>query len=256
MKIFLFLTFFCFSFSVFSQKSEQVKNYLGEANYFATPSKGEVIFSFQKGQLMRKSDGVKSFAQLLKEAPGYSDSDNAGKLLSIESNGVKVQSMVRASVAVVPESARPFSLPDSISLVDKAEEIKRKATFWESQMWAAIRPLWSVLMHFFWILFPIMIAIMGALWFWAKLSASEEFSGLHYKTSKALTLAVGGTWTVFLINGILTIIGMEMGIVATVFCSAILAAIAYNSAAWIIPNYKQKLGGRPNPNFNSRQLNG
>ena len=156
----------------------------------------------------------------------------------------------------MPESARNFSVPDSLSFLEQTEQLKEKATFWESQMWQVIKPLWSVVMHFFWILFPLCLVVMGALWFWAKLSASEEFSGLHYKTSKALTLAVGGTWTVFLINGFMTVVSMEMGFVGLVFCTALLCVIAYKSAAWIVPNFRQKIGGRPQPNFHNRQLPG
>ena len=249
--LFLFIPFFCFA-----QKSEQVKAYLGESKYMDIPVSGKVNFVFQKGTLTRVSDGKKSFAELLPDGVGYSDADNAGKLKGITENGVLIRPYVSVKSAVVPESARNFSVPDSLSFLEQTEQLKEKATFWESQMWQVIKPLWSVVMHFFWILFPLCLVVMGALWFWAKLSASEEFSGLHYKTSKALTLAVGGTWTVFLINGFMTVVSMEMGFVGLVFCTALLCIIAFRSAAWIVPNFRQKIGGRPNPNFHNRQLPG
>lgn len=240
----------------FAQKSEQVKAYLGESKYMDIPVSGKVNFVFQKGTLSRVSDGKKSFAELLPNGVGYSDADNAGKLKGITENGILIRPYVQVKSAVVPESARQFSVPDSLSFLEQTEQLKEKATFWESQMWQVIKPLWSVVMHFFWILFPLCLVVMGALWFWAKLSASEEFSGLHYKTSKALTLAVGGTWTVFLINGFMTVVSMEMGFVGLVFCTALLCVIAFKSAAWIVPNFRQKIGGRPQPNFQNRQLPG
>ena len=240
----------------FAQKSEQVKTYLGESKYMDIPVSGKVNFVFQKGTLSRVSDGKKSFAELLPDGVGYSDADNAGKLKGITENGVLIRPYVPVKSAVVPESARNFPVPDSLSFLEQTEQLKEKATFWESQMWQVIKPLWSVVMHFFWILFPLCLVVMGALWFWAKLSASEEFSGLHYKTSKALTLAVGGTWTVFLINGFMTVVSMEMGLVGLVFCTALLCIIAFRSAAWIVPNFRQKIGGRPQPNFHNRQLPG
>ena len=249
--LFLLIPLFCFA-----QKSEQVKAYLGESKYMDIPVSGKVNFVFQKGTLSRVSDGKKSFAELLPDGVGYSDADNAGKLKGITENGVLIRPYVSVKSAVVPESARNFSVPDSLSFLEQTEQLKEKATFWESQMWQVIKPLWSVVMHFFWILFPLCLVVMGALWFWAKLSASEEFSGLHYKTSKALTLAVGGTWTVFLINGFMTVVSMEMGFVGLVFCTALLCIIAFRSAAWIVPNFRQKIGGRPNPNFHNRQLPG
>jgi len=239
------LYFLLIPFFAFAQKSEQVKNYLGEAKYMGIPVSGKVNFVFQKGTLSRESDGKKTFGELLKDGVGYSDADNAGKLRGITENGILIRPYVPAKSAVVPESAREFSIPDSISFLEQTENLKKKATFWESQMWQVIKPLWSVVMHFFWILFPLCLVVMGALWFWAKLSASEEFSGLHYKTSKALTLAVGGTWTVFLINGFMTVVSMEMGFVGLVFCTALLCVIAFKSAAWIVPNFRQKIGGRP-----------
>ena len=238
--LFLLIPIFCFA-----QKSEQVKAYLGESKYMDTPIAGKVNFVFQKGTLTRVSDGKKSFAELLPDGVGYSDADNAGKLKGITENGVLVRPYVPVKSAEVGESARKFSVPDSLSFLEQTEQLKEKATFWESQMWQVIKPLWSVVMHFFWILFPLCLVVMGALWFWAKLSASEEFSGLHYKTSKALTLAVGGTWTVFLINGFMGIVSMEMGFVGLVFCTALLCVIAFKSAAWIVPNFRQKIGGRP-----------
>ena len=253
MRTILFLLLPIFAFA---QKSEQVKAYLGESKYMDIPVSGKVNFVFQKGTLSRVSDGKKSFAELLPDGVGYSDADNAGKLKGITENGFLIRPYVPVKSAVVPESARQFSVPDSLSFLEQTEQLKEKATFWESQMWQVIKPLWSVVMHFFWILFPLCLVVMGALWFWAKLSASEEFSGLHYKTSKALTLAVGGTWTVFLINGFMTVVSMEMGFVGLVFCTALLCVIAYKSAAWIVPNFRQKIGGRPNPNFHNRQLPG
>jgi len=253
MRTILFLLLPIFAFA---QKSEQVKTYLGESKYFESPLAGNVNFVFEKGAINRPSDGKKSFAQLLPQGLGYSDKGDVGRLLKITENGVLIRPYVPVKSAVVPESARNFSVPDSLSFLEQTEQLKEKATFWESQMWQVIKPLWSVVMHFFWILFPLCLVVMGALWFWAKLSASEEFSGLHYKTSKALTLAVGGTWTVFLINGFMTVVSMEMGFVGLVFCTALLCVIAYKSAAWIVPNFRQKIGGRPQPNFHNRQLPG
>ena len=249
--LFLLLPLFAFA-----QKSEQVKAYLGESKYMDIPVSGKVNFVFQKGTLSRVSDGKKSFAELLPDGVGYSDANNAGRLKGVTENGVLIRPYVQVKSAVVSESARNFSVPDSLSFLEQTEQLKEKATFWESQMWQVIKPLWSVVMHFFWILFPLCLVVMGALWFWAKLSASEEFSGLHYKTSKALTLAVGGTWTVFLINGFMTVVSMEMGLVGLVFCTALLCIIAFRSAAWIVPNFRQKIGGRPQPNFHNRQLPG
>lgn len=249
------LYFLLIPFFAFAQKSEQVKNYLGETKYMETPIAGKVNFVFQKGTLSRDSDGKKSFAELLKDGVGYSDADNAGRLKGITENGVLIRPYVRTQSAVVGESARPVEF-DSMSFARQTEDLKRTLTFWESKMWQGIRPIWSVVMHLFWIIFPLILIACIVCWVWAKTAGSEEFPKIHYGSSRMLTLLILSTWTIFLISAILTIIGMEMGIVGTVFCGSICALIAYKSATWIIPNYRQKIGGRPQPNFHNRQLPG
>lgn len=253
MRTILFLLLPIFAFA---QKSEQVKTYLGETKYMDIPVSGKVNFVFQKGTLSRVSDGKKSFAELLPDGVGYSDADNAGKLKGITENGVLIRPYVSVKSAVVHESARQFSVPDSLSFLEQTEQLKERLTFWESKMWQAIRPIWSVVMHLFWIIFPLILIACIVCWVWAKTAGSEEFPKIHYGSSRMLTLLILSTWTIFLISAILTIIGMEMGIVGTVFCGSICALIAYKSAAWIIPNYRQKIGGRPQPNFHNRQLPG
>lgn len=253
------ILFLLIPFFAFAQKSEQVKNYLGESKYMDIPVSGTVKFIFQKGPIVRQADGKKTFAELLPEGVGYSDDDKAGKLIKITENGVLIRPYVRTQSAVIPESAQPIDFNttyDSASFVRQTEDLKRTLTFWESKMWQGIRPIWSVVMHFFWIIFPIVFIACIVCWVWAKTAGSEEFPKIHYGSSRALTLLILSTWTIFLISAILTIIGMEMGIVGTVFCGSICALIAYKSAAWIIPNYRQKIGGRPQPNFHNRQLPG
>lgn len=255
--IFLFIAMFS---PCFGQKSEQVKNYLGESRYISNaPDSGRVVFHFQKGQLKRFTDGLKTFSQILPDAPGYSDADNAGKLLSVTVNGVRIAPLQKAAEAGVPHSEiRSLeSLPDSISFADQAEELKRRATFWEGQMWGMIRPIWSVVMHFFWIVFPLILIACVVCWVWAKTAASEQFPTIHYAASRSLTMLILTTWTFFIISACLTIVGMEMGPFGMIFCAAICGLVAYKSAAWIIPNFRHKPNERPqysNPN-NQRQLN-
>jgi hypothetical protein len=257
--IYLFLFIAMFS-PCFAQKSEQVKNYLGESKYLSNaPDSGRVVFHFQKGQLKRFTDGFKTFAQILPEAPGYSDADNAGKLLAVTVNGVRIAPLQKVAEASVPHSEiRTYGETDSIGYVKQIEELEKKGTFWQSQMWILIRPMWGLIMHFFWIGFPLLLAAMGVLWFWAKLSASEEFASLHYRSSKSLTLLVGSTWTVFILNSFFTIVYWELGPVTLTICVGVLAIFAFWSASRIIPNFRQKPGGRPESNNNNntqRQLN-
>lgn len=259
MKKYYVILLCLFSFCCFSQKSEQVKNYLGENRFLSDkPNPGTVNFIFQKGNLKRKTDGSKTFYELLFDATMYSDADNAGALTGITENGILLKRYEVAKSEIGQGSARPinFQIPDSAAMIDQFENLKKRGTFWESKMWSVIRPGWELVMHFFWILFPLLLLIAGILWFWAGLSASEEFSGLHYKSSKSLTLLVGSIWTVFFINIFMTLVSWEMGIVGLSFCFILLVGAGLWSAAWIIPNFRQKANGRPHfQNNTQRQLN-
>ena len=229
----------------FAQKSEQVKAYLGESKYMDIPVSGKVNFVFQKGTLSRVSDGKKSFAELLPDGVGYSDADNAGKLKGITENGVLIRPYVPVKSAEVGESARPFSMgKDSMQWEETFEEVNRTATFWESQMWKFIRPMWGTVMHIFWIAFPILLGLIGTFWFLTSWFASEEFPKAHYWASKSLVCLIGTVFVVFFWNTFLSLVYQEMNMAALVCCTVILALIALWVAKALVKNYKQIPGGR------------
>jgi hypothetical protein len=240
--LFLLIPLFAFSQS----KSEQVKAYLGESKYMDVPISGKVNFVFQKGTLTRVSDGKKSFSELLPDGVGYSDADNAGKLKGITENGVLIRPYVPVKSAVVPESARPFSMPkDSMQWEETFEEVNRTATFWESQMWKFIRPMWGTVMHIFWIAFPILLGLIGTFWFLTSWFASEEFASMHYWSSKILVCLIGTVFIIFFWNTFLSLVYQEMNVIGLVFCTFILAGIALWTGKKLVRNYKQIPGGRP-----------
>jgi hypothetical protein len=239
------LYFLLIPFLAFGQKSEQVKNYLGESKYMDIPVSGKVNFVFQKGTLSRESDGKKSFAELLKDGVGYSDADNAGRLKGIIENGVLIRPYVRTQSAVVPESARQFSMPtDSMDWERTFEEVNRTGTFWQGQMWKFIRPMWGTVMHFFWIAFPILLGLIGTFWFLTSWFASEEFASMHYWSSKILVCLIGTVFVVFFWNCFLSLVYQEMNVVGLVLCTFMLAGIALWTAKKLVKNYRQIPGGR------------
>lgn len=263
----VFLLFFLLPFFAFSQKSEQVKNYLGESRFVSdSPEKGSVTFRFQKGDLKRSTDGSQTYIQLLPAAPGYSDDDNAGHLESILNNGRLVPKFVVEKPAR-SEGVSARTMPaemmggDSLTYAEQIDQFKKQGTIWESKMWLYIKPTWGLIIYFFWILFPILLLLIGIFWFWASLFASEEFPRLHYGASKSLTFLVGTVFTVFFVNIFMELVSMEMGLIGLVFCVACLAIAAFMIAKRLIPNFHQKFGGRPGisgpiHNNNQQRLNG
>lgn len=183
MRTILFLLLPIFAFA---QKSEQVKAYLGESKYFESPLAGNVNFVFEKGAINRPSDGKKSFAQLLPQGLGYSDKGDVGRLLKITENGVLIRPYVSVKSAVVPESARNFSVPDSLSFLEQTEQLKEKATFWESQMWQVIKPLWSVVMHFFGYCFRFVWSLWALFGFGRNYQHRRSFQGCTTKRARRL----------------------------------------------------------------------
>ena len=158
-----------------AQKSEQVKTYLGESKYMDIPVSGKVNFVFQKGTLSRVSDGKKSFAELLPDGVGYSDADNAGKLKGITENGVLIRPYVPVKSAVVPESAREYSMPDSMSTVDYLENAKTESLRWNTAFWKVAKPGWEFAIWFMErILFPFIIIAIALFRYIAKTGAGES----------------------------------------------------------------------------------
>lgn len=134
----IFLLLLC-SVAAAGQKSVHVARYLGDIRYKSAPPAGQVKFAFERAVLLRTSDGRKTYAQILLDAPQFSDSDNAGGLLGIQVNGETVMPEGKkegAAAAVVPtlpeQSGKTFwqDVPDSSKLEEyKREMLEGKARF-------------------------------------------------------------------------------------------------------------------------------
>lgn len=140
-------------------KSVQVANYLGHRAELPAP-KGEVAFVFERQQLTRYADGAKTYLQLLKGAPMFTDADDCGRLQAVFAGNAKIESAPRqveqAAATVGQGSARPLSEAqpqiqwDSAGLRrefdEKGERLKGGMklggqiirAWWESELWGAI----------------------------------------------------------------------------------------------------------------------
>jgi hypothetical protein len=238
----------------FAQKSEQVKNYLGESKYMEAPVSGKVNFVFQKGTLSRESDGKKSFAELLKDGVGYSDADNAGKLKGITENGVLIRPYVRTQSAVVPESARGFDFagPDSAATVDYLENAKVESLRWNTAFWKVAKPGWEFAIWFMErILFPFILIAIAALRYIAKTGAGDSAVTLrgapifghmmyyaHQFSAGALMAISWFVVVMMIVHAILRMVWAGFDPWFIVVVTAVILFFAEKITNWIVPNPK------------------
>jgi hypothetical protein len=76
---------FCGAHALSAQvKTEQIETYLGSYRYAYDKPVGTIKFIFQKAVLTREGSGKRSYKQLLIGQRGFTNADNAGKLLAIQ----------------------------------------------------------------------------------------------------------------------------------------------------------------------------
>ena len=185
------LALLLFSLPMFAQKTVQVSRYLGDIRYFSAPDAGKVKFVFQKAVLVRESDGRKTYAELLKGGANFSDADDAGKLLGIQTVSVSgVPSVIAPDsgnarkVEANAESARPIpetksGLPDSVTVARDIDEAKTSVEKWKADMWRVVRPYWAFVMYLFSSFFLILLLIGGMAWYVSSTAAGESAMNLH-----------------------------------------------------------------------------
>lgn len=178
----------CMAFASMAQKSVHVRRYLGELRYTQDMPTGEVDFVFRNRVYTRNAGGSKTWGQLLTDAPGYSDADDAGKLVGITLDGkvvapAKKQGSEQAQSAVpVPDEVETLpktrgffeSLPDSSELA----VMKRQSIIERRQQWQKVEPTLDYVMWRFWHFMFLIIGIGGILWVLSKASATDAIHDL------------------------------------------------------------------------------
>jgi hypothetical protein len=253
-----------FAVPAFAQSSsEQVANVLAAAGRTnEVPVVGsEVEYEFQRKTYMRRGDGRRTYVALLTSIQNYRD-NAAGSFVRLVVDGEQIAKQTRqvrqASTSAIPVEETDMPI-DSAGLADRLEDARNQFDFYKSQFWQSVRPTWETVMYIFWGLLPILGILGVVLWFWAKLSASEEMPDIHWRSSRALVLLVGLTWTVLIINFTMTLISWEPGPVGLAIGVGVIAWAAFRSASILVPNIQAKPGGRTAflpGNYNNRQLPG
>lgn len=263
----------CFlSVSAFAQKSVRVEKYLGSERYNSAPEAGTVKFIFQAAIIPRKSDGNKTYKQILPEGTMYTDSDNAGKLqhIMVEKKGGSVMRIApedapietgHASVPDAPTSAVPTDgnsvFMDSMQAVEFASKTKQQITETVNGVKRGVTPLWELAMWFFsGFLLPVLIGLAGLLRYVAKTAAGESAVNLHgvpivggllvsaHQWATGVLMVI--SWIVvltLLINAYLWLVylGFSMWFVLIVW--AVILWFAETITNWIVPNMPLVGGG-------------
>ena len=251
---FLSALFVMLASGLFAQKSAQLRA-TDIANKI--PEAGQNIsYVFEKSDIYRTADGRKTYIDLLTSVPSFRD-DGGGKLVAVMSGNRSVykaeqtgdvaavnrNEIMRGNAETV-EGPVNYSLPDSLTTAEMIERGRRQVSFYKTEFWKQVRPVWAFVMYCFWALFPILGIAIVVLRFWAQLSASEEMPVIHWHSSRSLVILVGCTFTVGIINTVLTVVYWELPPVPFILCLSIIGFGAWKAAAFIVPNIQAKPGGR------------
>jgi hypothetical protein len=269
-----------------AQKSAQVREYLGEMRYNQDAPTGEVDFVFRNRVYTRIGGGTKTYDQLLRSGPSYSDADDSGKLVGITVDGkavfpVKAQKKeaVQASTPTVSNEGEEVptlpkvkgffeSLPDSSELAI----MKRQNILERRQQWAKVEPMLEYVMWRFWGYMIMIVGVGGILYILSKASATDaihDLSGYPLIGNAITWLHISTKTVLFLILCIPTVVVLGADVIRYyytqdfsflwLFKYAIICWLWYLAFQKIIPNSPggsgpARMGNYPNNN-NQRQLN-
>lgn len=251
----LIFAFVLFSGGISAQKSVQVEDALGTKIRQIPHAGVQVTYEFERTEIQRTADGKKDYVRLLTNAPMYRDAGggkfvalHADEKIIVRADAVEEVSgremRPRSQGSVKTDAPVDYSMPDSLELVETLDRAKRSVSFYKSEFWRTIRPIWQFVMFAFWALFPVLAVAGLILWFWARLSASEEIPGIHWYSSRALVILVGIVWTIGVINAMMTVVYLEPPTFFFLLCTAGIGIAAWKTAAWIVPNLNARPGGR------------
>jgi hypothetical protein len=228
---------------------------------------GEVRFIFQKMELVRQSDGKRTYKDLLPDGPYYTDEQNAGYLSAIHVKQGSVTMAInptpppKATQAAtqtaipVPSQDKPHRI-DSLSVAQELDAAKTQVDKWRDDAWQVAKPMWEFVMFVFSRIRMVALLIMGILWFLAKVSSEESavnmfgtpiigrwLHSVHQSSAGLLTLLVWIVMIVVIIEAFLRIVYFDMPQWLIVVIFAIFVKFAQKIANWFIPNVRV-IGGR------------
>lgn len=264
-------------------KTQQVSAMFG--GRIGVPEAGQqIMYELESGKAIdRIGDGRSNYVELLKKVPGYID--QGGKVVAVwngtacmaRAGSVERVNLPPAStLAPSKESgsmgyytpsqtgdpARPRMLTggggsvepaggaglqpiDSLEMARQAEQVKEMIGFYHSEIWRAVRPWWGVVMFVFWFLVPIGAVAGSVCWFLAAFASSEGMIDVHKASRRALVYIVGAAASVLMVNIPMTMVYNHAGPGWIIFVCIIQAALAYNVAKRLVPNFQPAPGNSP-----------
>lgn len=127
------------TFAIAQSKTSEIKGYLGE-RYNTVAAAGNWDFYFQTVTIVRKSDGTKTFPQLLASAPNWSDGSD-GKLEQIRCNG-KLYTDMRKQQAQDEKPAQKVRMVsnyvgkiDSMQIAEQIDRAVKEGPGWIAGIW-------------------------------------------------------------------------------------------------------------------------
>lgn len=248
-----FALFFAFLSPCFAQNAQRLQNALGEKAARVPGAGIELSYVFSNKTYNRKADGVKNYVEVLTSVPNYRD-NGGGDFVALIAEGKTIAYALPATTA--PADMRPYSqavepremaMPDSVSMAEQAERVKKKIGFYEGEAWKAIRPWWGVVMYAFWALSAFLVIAMAALRFWIYITSSEGEWDLYRKARRGLVIVVGAFSTVLLLDAMITLAYLHVGVFWMAIAAIALAWLSGKIAGWVIPNFNPDQGNMPPP---------
>jgi len=183
-----------FAFPLSAQKSVRVMEYLGQTRYMSVRPIGHVKFVFEDATINRTTDGSKTYAEILKAGPHFSDADNAGRLIAIQVvNGGQIktvypdksempqtpQTLQTASASVTPtQSALPapgeLQLDDSLQTAIAIEAWKEKIDKSTKKIWGQSLQWWKLAIYVLGNFFHVLMGLLGISILVAKTATKES----------------------------------------------------------------------------------
>lgn len=267
-----------------AQKTEQVRNYLGDRAELLHPESGkEVSFLFERREISVRADGQKNPVELLQGIPFFSDAAKDGRLLAIKIGGQMVIPKQKAAAkkveASVPtgeiqplppgESGDVFgSLPDS----SEFEQMKGRYLVERGQDWMKVKPAMDYYMWRFRFWLILLVGFGAILWVVAKVTARDGVKDYHgiplvgyvltnaHLWSKGWLFMIMATISIpFALEGIVTFFYTGTLTFGIVFQWAVIAIIWYKVWEFILPDSpgsKGASGPGGYPDNYQRRING
>ena len=169
-------------FGIAQSKTQRVTEGLPEIAQKVVTANTVLVYSFDRGELQRTSDGAATVAQLVAQNRAGADADNKGDFKGVtigttffaakQNEQQKPQSLFMESSMTSKNIS--IQIPDSVNVANSINQIKNAIPFYKGKLWAAVRPIIDLIYYLLWIAMPLLV---GAIAFFNIVSRSAGMNG-------------------------------------------------------------------------------